>query len=95
MSNHSKGPWRIGDAGTSIFGPPNGQPSPETIATGVRTRANACLISAAPDLLKALKFSLGEWYQYDVANSEDGASERARKKAIKLAENAIDKAEGI
>ena len=26
---HTQGPWRVGDAGASVFGPPNGNPSPE------------------------------------------------------------------
>ena len=52
--SHTPGSWRVGDAGLTVFGPPNGQPSPETIAT-VRSRANAALIAAAPDLLAALE----------------------------------------
>jgi len=51
---HTQGPWRIGDAGSAVFGPPNGNPSPETIATNVRK--NAHLIAAAPDLLEALEY---------------------------------------
>jgi hypothetical protein len=47
-------PWRIGDAGMTVFGPPNGNPSPETVAA-TRNRANARLIAAAPDLLHALQ----------------------------------------
>jgi hypothetical protein len=46
--------WRVGDGGRTIFGPPNGNPSPETIAT-VTKRCNAALIAAAPALLEALK----------------------------------------
>jgi len=53
MSKHTAGPWRVGDAGHTVFGPPNGEPSPETIAS-VKKRANARLIAAAPDLLNAL-----------------------------------------
>lgn len=26
-------PWRVGDAGHTVFGPPNGNPSPYTVAT--------------------------------------------------------------
>lgn len=37
---HTPGPWRVGDAGATVFGPPNGNPSPETVAT-VRKAANA------------------------------------------------------
>lgn len=51
------GPWRIGDAGTTVFGPPNGNPSPKTIASGL-SRADARLIANAPDLLSDLKFMI-------------------------------------
>lgn len=55
--SHTTGPWRVGDAGNTVFGPPNGQVSPQTICE-VRVidhTANARLIAAAPDLLDALK----------------------------------------
>ncbi len=29
-AQHTPGPWRIGDAGYTVFGPPNGNPSPES-----------------------------------------------------------------
>ncbi len=32
MSEHTPGPWRTGDMYQTVFGPPNGEPSPETIA---------------------------------------------------------------
>ena len=54
MTQHTPGPWRVGDAGRTIFGPPNGEPSPETIAE-IRLRKNARLIAAAPELFEALK----------------------------------------
>jgi len=62
MSNeYTKGEWRIGDGGWSIFGPPNGKPAPAVIATmdqgasmgPLERRGNARLIAAAPDLLSA------------------------------------------
>lgn len=61
---HTKGPWRIGDMSTTIFGPPNGSPSPEVIAHLAghgkpfptdKTRANGRLIAAAPVMLEALE----------------------------------------
>lgn len=53
-SQHTPGPWRIGDAGFTVFGPPKPSALPETIAP-VKNRANARLIAAAPDLLAALE----------------------------------------
>lgn len=57
---HTPGPWRIGDAGNTIFGAPNGTPSPDTIAYQIgeakgAKRANARLIAAAPELLAACR----------------------------------------
>lgn len=56
-AKHTRAPWRIGDAGATVFGAPNGTPSPDTVATlGPRNRAaNARLIAAAPELLAALQ----------------------------------------
>ncbi len=62
-TQHTPGSWRIGDAGTTIFGPKTDEPSPVTIAhiapgnrtTKVERQANARLIAAAPELLKALE----------------------------------------
>lgn len=53
-SKHTPGPWRIGDAGRTVFGPPNGNPSPQTVAS-VTHKANARLIAAAPEMLEALR----------------------------------------
>lgn len=51
------GQWCVGDAGCTVFGPPNGNPSPEIIATiatrpfpSPKQRANAALIASAPAL---------------------------------------------
>ena len=46
--------WRVGDAGHTIFGPPNGTPCPEVIAT-LKSKKHARLIAAAPELLEALQ----------------------------------------
>ncbi len=51
---HTEGPWRVGDAGRTVFGPPNGNPSPKVIA-GPLSRADARLIGAAPDMLDLLR----------------------------------------
>ena len=73
------GPWRIGDAGFTVFGPPNGNPSPETIAT-TKNSANASLMAAAPELLEAL-YELLAWQS------------TAPQKYIEAAHKAIAKAE--
>jgi len=44
-ATHTPTPWRIGDAGRTVFGPPNGNPSPETVAH--TTRADAAFIVRA------------------------------------------------
>jgi hypothetical protein len=60
-AQHTPGPWRVGDAGATVFGPNNGEPAPKIIANvgrgafpAERNKANAHLIAAAPDLLAAL-----------------------------------------
>lgn len=53
---HTPGPWRVGDAAVTVFGPKIVGPAPaETIATSIRNRANAHLIAAAPEMLDALE----------------------------------------
>lgn len=57
MTQHTPGPWRVGDAGTTIFGPPNGEPASERVAQLCKNdsfRANARLIAAAPTQNAAL-----------------------------------------
>ena len=54
---HTKGPWRIGDAGNTVVGPPCELP-PQRIADLSGTKdmhANGRLIAAAPELLAALQ----------------------------------------
>lgn len=59
MEKHTTGPWRTGDVFNTVFGPPNGNPSPDTIATVFRgNRGNAYLIAAAPELLAQLEKAL-------------------------------------
>jgi hypothetical protein len=62
MSEHTTGPWRIGDAGVTVFGPPNGNPSPKTVAN-VKSKADAKLIAAAPELLDAAMAALDYYAQ--------------------------------
>lgn len=62
---HTPGPWRVGDAGHTVFGPPNGNPSPHIIAdihgrAGYpgELRANARLIASAPTMAELLALAL-------------------------------------
>ena len=75
--NHTSGPWRIGDAGHTIFGPPTGEPAPQRIAdlAPVDRKANARLIAAAPEMLDALR-ELVE-YLDDYCAEEDFDSDTA------------------
>lgn len=59
-------PWRIGDAGRTIFGAPNGNPSPKTIARVVSARADARVIAAAPEMLEALRLMQAALAQYQL-----------------------------
>ena len=54
INKYTPGPWRIGNAGHTVFGPKTDNPSPKTVAHNL-SRANARLIAAAPALLAALK----------------------------------------
>jgi hypothetical protein len=56
---YTPGPWRVGDARRTVFGPPNGNPSPETIAD-IRKPCNAALIAAVPRMYDALKQIAGD-----------------------------------
>ena len=78
------GPWRVGDAGYTVFGPPNGKPSPTVVAL-VRNKADAPLLAAAPRLLAALQLVVehasgvtgtltgGDWTIIRAAIQEAGA----------------------
>jgi hypothetical protein len=98
-STHTPGPWRIGDAGQTIFGPKTDQPAPITIATlqgatprcGIAERtANKYLIAAAPDLLASL-----EWVLSMVETDPDTEWHRTMYRAhLDLAREAIAKAKG-
>jgi hypothetical protein len=87
MSAHTPGPWRVGDAGHTVFGAPDaGRATPDRVATLCQSRfsarGNARLIAAAPDLLDALNAVY--------ADTEVWPSDELRI----LVEAAIAKAEG-
>lgn len=90
MTNHTPGPWRVGDAGHTVFGPKTNAISPETIATMGKNnfRENARLIAAAPELLDILKAAVA---RVKIANYEGDPILSAW---LPDAESAIAKAEG-
>jgi len=89
--SHTPGPWRIGDAGNTVFGPPNGNPSPEIVASVAKR--NARLIAAAPDLLAACKAAIG--YMRHVATPyDDRPGEGYDESVLAPLVAAIAKAEG-
>ncbi len=99
---HTPGPWRIGDAGKTVFGPKTDQPAPITIATlqgatprcGIAERtANKYLIAAAPDLLAALKKALPYLDNLECPTNGGGEAYRICD-AINSAREAIAKAKG-
>lgn len=61
-TNHTPTPWRIGDAGRTVFGPPNGNPSPETVAH--TSRANAAHIVRCVNGHDALVAALRDLTRY-------------------------------
>jgi hypothetical protein len=93
--SHTPGPWRVGDAGFTVFGPPNGNPSPETIAHMVTVRkgpANARLIASAPDLLAALRETADLLEGFRAADMADDDEPAIIGPAIDRARAAIAKA---
>lgn len=98
-NTHTPGPWRIGDAGRTVFGAPNGNPSPEMVATvhgGTSDQAailrvgimrnNAALIAAAPDLLEACELAFERLKPGDVRKDFAGhIAKAALGKAINKA----------
>jgi hypothetical protein len=93
-TQHTPGPWRIGDAGFTVFGPPKPGALPETIAP-VKNRANARLIAAAPELLEVLEDVL-PWLQKAEAEGvfANCAAPQGGLRAINRARAAIAKATG-
>jgi hypothetical protein len=83
-TQHTPGPWRIGDAGFTVFGPPNPGALPETIAP-TKSRANARLIAAAPELLAALQ---------SILDIEPSGLSNDERRLYALARAAIAKATG-
>jgi hypothetical protein len=85
MSNHTPGPWRVGDAGATVFGPPRKPRLPEIIAT-CRNRENTRLIAAAPELLEVCRAVMDPRSYDDNGESYQALFDKARA--------AVAKAEG-
>lgn len=80
-TKHTPGPWRIGDAGLTIFGPKTDHPAPVSIVelpgptprvSASERRANARLIAKAPELLAAL-VRLTAWADVAGCDREPGS----------------------
>lgn len=87
MTNHTSGPWTV-ISGLGIAHKPDGVIAQiKNIEAGYQTmEANARLIAAAPDLLKACKIALETLHEY--------ANEGYPNTVKKLVESSIAKAEG-
>ena len=63
-TEHTALPWRVGDAGHTVFGPMEDTPAPRVVAA--TTRANAAYIAQAcnayPALVEALEQYITEWH---------------------------------
>lgn len=91
QATHTPGPWRIGDAGATVFGPRTDAPSPVTIASLGRnnSRANANLIVAAPELLAVLEMGL-YWLEQQEEHVQND-----QKTYMDVARATIAKAKGV
>ena len=85
-TKHTPGPWRIGDAGLTIFGPKTDHPAPVSIVelpgptprvSASERRANALLIAKAPDMLEGLRNAA-----HDLDGPHDPQAIRARLLAL-------------
>lgn len=87
MSKHTPTPYRVGDAGRTVFGPPNGNPIPETVAH--TNRANAAFIVSACNNHDALVAALSMLLEAFATNAprSDSAND-----AIKQARSALSAA---
>lgn len=92
---HTPGPWRIGDAGKTVFGPKTDQPAPVAIASlypvtprcgSEERRANGHLLRAAPELLEALVALIdhipADWWTVYGDKDILTAAKRAAEKAV-------------
>lgn len=82
-------PWRVGDAGFTVFGPSNGNPSPEVVAI-CRNRKNATLIVNAINDHELMQRALRR--AYDWMRGED--TRRTDENVIDELFDVIEKTKG-
>jgi len=98
QTNFTPGPWRVGDAGCTVFGPPNGNPAPKRIADMAKTpeyKANARIIAAAPSLVEALEACITDENAHCLQHQEAPGAMARRLRAInEIAKAALSCARG-
>lgn len=92
METYTPGPWRVGDAKHTVFGPKRPEGGAPEIVASVKPK-NAALIATAPELLEALRGIFAEC-ELVPKNWWDGSNAEAAARAIAAARVAIAKAEG-
>lgn len=96
MAKHTPGPWRVGDAGHTVFGPKTDAPAPVIVATMGKNeafRANARLIALAPRMLEALE-SLYEHCAMIHKHWGDNSNAKEADAAIKAGKALLAEAKG-
>ena len=87
MTQHTPGPWKVEDwrgSGNAPFHPfpviagANGHGIAEVLMAPPKGTANAYLVAAAPDLLEALKATLGEIESWTDGELDCHAAQQAR-----------------
>ena len=82
--DHTPGPWRVGDAGHTVFGPKTDNPSPKIIASNL-SHADAKIMAAGPDMLEALR-DLIQWADAVIGEPDKAMGEQTYgNKVIKAA----------
>ena len=73
-TQHTPTPWRTGDTGLTIFGPPNGNPSPKTVATlnmmGPSRREDAAFIVRAVNSHRDMVQFVRDFLEGNVSDAE-------------------------
>lgn len=78
MNKNTHGPWRVGDAGHTIFGPKTASPSPVTVAHNLRKGDAQFIVrleNAYDEILEALEYvreNLPRWQRSGIENGHKG-----------------------